>query len=300
VTSDRPSPSDFDDEERRFLADLGVPDPDAPPHRDCPRLPLLLAAHEGALPQDQQSRVDAHLASCPFCRSLVQDVEDAGLGAPMAEELERIRARVRAHAAPEPAPVRVPVQAAGRWTSPPPLALAASLLAVVSLGLYTLSLQRKGDALERTVASLRDASTQGQQRVAALEGQVAALREQVERPGGEANVPVVDLEPLGARRSDEASRSFTLPQNARFVTLILQVNGAGNAGNVDVLTVEVHDARGELRWSFEGLRPSAAGIVTVLAPRGVLPDGDAVVTLVRTRDGRRLTVAEYRARFARP
>jgi hypothetical protein len=294
VTSERPSPSDFDDDERQFLADLGVPGPGASPHRDCPRLPLLLAAHEGALPPEQQSRVEAHLASCPFCRSLVRDVEDAGLGTPTAEELERIRARVRAHGPSEQPPVHAP----RRWTSPPLLALAASLVAVVGLGLYTLSLQRKGDALERTLASLRDAATQGQQRVAVLEGQVAALREEVERPGGEANVPVVDLEPLGARRSDEASRSFTLPQNARFVTLILQVNGAGNAGNVDVLTVEIHDARGELRWSFEGLRPSAAGIVTVLAPRGVLPDGDTVVTLVRTRDGRRLTVAEYRARFA--
>jgi hypothetical protein len=290
MTPDSPR-SDFDDDERQFLADAGLPD--GAPWRECPSPALLLAADEGVLPPDAQERVGGHLASCAFCRSLVQDVKEAGLGVPADDEHERVRTRVRS-LAPPAAAVRAP-----RWWSAPGLALAATVVLLVALGWYARSQQQKAGALEQTLGTLRERATQDERRASVLEGQLAELRVQVERPGGEPNVPVVDLEPLGSRRNSETTRSFGVPQDARFVTLILQTDGAGNAGNADALTVEIRDARGETRFSIGRLRPSSLGVVTVLVPRGALPDGDTVIALVRTRDGRRVTVGEYRARFDR-
>ena len=289
-----PDRFDIDDDERQFLADAGLPE--GAPWRACPSLTVLLAADEGVLAPEAQTGVAGHLAECAFCRSLVQDVKEAGLGEPTADEHERIRARVHAQAASvqAPAPAR-------RWwpVASQGFALAASLVLVIALGWYARSQQQKAGALEQTVGTLRESATQDQRRAAVLEGQVAALRLQVEQPGGEANVPVVDLEPLGARRSAEAPRRFGVPQNARFVTLILQLDAAGNAGNADGLTVEIRDASGAPRWAMDGLRASSLGVVTVLVPRAAVPDGEASITLARTRDGRRVTAGEYRARFDR-
>jgi hypothetical protein len=290
-----PVSSDFDDDERQFVADAGLPDGAAPWHA-CPSLSLLLAADEGVLTPDTQERVASHVAGCAFCRSLVQDVKEAGLGVPTDEEHERIQARVRSEAVSAEVHGSA-ARPAQRWAGMQGLALAASLVLVAGVGWYAWSLQQRAGTLEQTLGTLRDSATQDQRRVAVLEGQLAALRAQVERPGGEPNVPVVDLEPLGARRASEATRRFSVPRNARFVTLILQVDGAGNAGNVGGLTVEIRDERGEPRFSIEGLQASSMGVVTVLVPRAALPDGDAAITLVRAGDGRLVTVGEYRARF---
>lgn len=291
-----PLRTDFDDDERQFVTEAGLPAGDAP-WRACPSLSLLLAADEGVLPPDQQERVAGHVAGCAFCRSLVQDVKEAGLGVPTEDEHERIRARVRSEA--PPAEVHGPAaRTSRRWSgSVQGLALAASLVLVVAVGWYARSLQQRAGTLEQTLGTLRDSATQDQRRAAVLEGQLAALRAQVEQPGGEPNVPVVDMEPLGARRASEATRSFSVARNARFVTVILQVDGAGNAGNADTLTVEIRDASGEPRFSLAGLRASSAGVVTVLVPRAALPDGEAAITLVRAGDGRRVTIGEYQARF---
>lgn len=297
MTSDRPSPRfDFDDDERRFLADVGWPAGQEAPFRACPSLPLLLAADEGALPPETQDHVTSHLASCAFCRSLVQDIKEAGLGEPTAEENARIRARIESQsqlpAPARPAPARTPW-----WTGTAAgLALAASLVLVAGLVWYGYSAQQRADALERELTPLRGAATDRQQRVAALEGQLAELRLQLAQPPeGQANVPVVDLEPAGSRRAAEAERAFGIPADARFVTLILQLDG----GSADGLSVEIRDAGGAVRWSMDGLRASPLGVVTVLAPRTAVPDGRTAITIARVRDGRRVTLAEYRARFDR-
>jgi hypothetical protein len=294
MTTD-PLRSDFDDDERQFVTDAGLAAEAS--WRACPSLSLLLAADEGVLPPDTQEQVAGHVAGCAFCRSLVQDVKEAGLGVPTEEDHERIQARVRSEvpaAQVRSSQVRTAQRFSGGVQG---LALAASLVLVVTLGWYAWSLQQRAGTLEQTVGTLRDSGSQDQRRTAVLEGQLAALRAQVEQPGGEPNVPVVDLEPLGARRNSEATRSFGVPRNARFVTVILQVDGAGNAGNADGLTVDIRTASGESRFSLDGLRASSAGVVTLLVPRGAMPDGEAAISLVRTRDGRRVTVGEYRARF---
>lgn len=297
MTSDRPSPRfDFDDDEQRFLADVGLSAGQAAPFRACPPLPLLLAAGEGALPPDTQEHVTSHLASCAFCRSLVQDVKEAGLGEPTAEEDERIRTRIQSQAqvltVPQPARART-----SSWTANTAgLALAASLVLVAGLAWYAHGAQQRADALEQELAPLRGAATGGQQRIATLEGQLAELRLQLAQPPeGQANVPVVDLEPAGARRAAEGARAFGIPADARFVTLILQLDG----GAADGLAADIRDTSGTVRWSMEGLRASSLGVVTVLVPRTVVPDGSAVITLARIRDGRRVTLAEYRVRFDR-
>lgn len=285
---------DFDDDERRFLEELRLPGGKSP-WRTCPPIDVLRAADEQALPPDAQERVASHLSGCAFCRSLVHDAKEAGLDAPTDEEHERIRARVRAQSAPAEA---VPKRAsAGRLAGFQGLALAASLVLAATLGWYARAQSERAGDLERVLETIRDSAAREQQRSAVLEGQLAELREQAARPGGEANVPLVDLEPLGARRNSEATRSFAVPQNARFVTLVLQTEGAGNAGNAGVLTVEIRDARGELRFSMDGLRATNVGIVTLLVPRPGLPDGEAAITLLRGGGGRRVTVGVYRARF---
>jgi len=301
MTSPRPAPRfEFDDDERRFLADLGLPAGEATPWEACPPPALLLAAEEQALAADTQARVSAHLATCEFCRSLVQDVRDAGPDEPTAAEHERILARLRAAAAAPPAVMErlQPARTARQWmTGPGGLLLAASLAMVVGLALYARALQQRVDALERTeVAGFRAALAREQQRAVTLEGQMAALQARLDTPDGEANVPVVDLEPLGASRAGDTIRTFTIPGGARFATLILQLEAAGS---VDGLAVEIRDAQGQLQWSVGGLRASALGVVTVLVPSTGMPAGEAVITLVRSRDGRRVTTGEYRARFVR-
>ena len=167
---------------------------------------------------------------------------------------------------------------------------------VAGLAWYAYAAQQRTYGLEQKLAPLQGAVTTGEQRIAVLEGQLAELRLQLAQPPeGQANVPVVDLEPAGARRAAEGERSFGIPAAARFVALILQLDG----GSADGLLVEVRNASGVLRWSMEGLRASSLGVVTVLVPRSVVPEGSAVITLVRVRDGRRLPLAEYRARFDR-
>jgi hypothetical protein len=244
--------------------------------------------------------VSAHLAACEFCRSLVRDVREAGLGEPTATEHERILARLQGQAAAPPAaPVQAQPKTARPWmTGTAGLLLAASLVMVVGLALYARALQQRADTLERTVVTgLRGALAHEQQRAATLEGQMAALQTRLDTPVGEANVPVVDLEPLGARRNRDTARTFSIPDGARFVTLILQLEAAGTD---DGLVVEIRDAGGQLRWSAGGLRASALGVVTVLVPGTGMPVGEAVITLVRTRDGRRITAGDFRAQFVRP
>ena len=296
MTAERPSRRfDFDDDERRFLADVGLTANEEAPFQACPSLPLLLAADEGALPPETQDQVSSHLAACAFCRSLVQDVKEAGLGGPTAEEDERIRARIQSQgpllAATTPVHARP-----SRWMSyGAGLGLAASMVLVAGLAWHARSSQQRADALEQQLSPLRSAATDGQQRIATLEGQLAELQLRLAQPDAQANVPVVDLEPAGARRAAEGARAFAIPADARFVTLILQLDG----GVADGLIADIRDASGAVRWSLDGLRASSLGMVTLLVPRGSLPDGNATITLVRVRDGRRVTLAEYRARFDR-
>ena len=285
---------EFDDDDRQFMADVGLPSGGDAPFGACPPLSLLLAADESALPGDTQGAIATHLAGCAFCRSLVQDVKEAGLGGPTSEEDERVRARVRALVAPTP---QVSPAKSRSFAMPGGLALAASAVLVAGLGWYARSQQQRVTGLEQTLAPLRAVAEQHQQRVAVLERQLAALQAQVDRPvEGQPNVPVVDLEPVGTRRVAETVRTFPIPSGARFVTVILQLDAGGGA---DGLSAEVRDAGGELRWSTDGLRASSLGVVTVLVPRSSLPDGDVAITLVRVREGRRVTLAEYRARFDR-
>ena len=286
--------SDVDHDEQQFLADAGLPAAEAAPWRGCPPLPLLLAADEAALPPDEQHAVAGHLAGCAFCRSLVEDVKEAGLGAPTAEESDRILARVRSQSAAAERPFAT---AWRQWfRGPAVLAAAASLVLALGLGWYARSLQQRADGLEQALAPLRGAAAQEQRRVAVLEGQLAALQAQLQQPDGQPNVPVVDLEPVSARRADGGSRTFRIAGAARFVTVILQLDAPGSG---DDLTAEIRNDRGGVLWSIDGLRAADPGVVTLLVPRTGVPDGDSVITLVRSREGRRVIVAEYRVRFDR-
>jgi len=83
MTNPRPTPRfDFDGDERRFLADVGLPADGTALWTACPPPALLLAAEEHTLPGEAQDRVSAHLSACEFCQSLVRDVRDAGPGGP--------------------------------------------------------------------------------------------------------------------------------------------------------------------------------------------------------------------------
>jgi hypothetical protein len=214
-------------------------------------------------------------------------VKDAGVPALTNEEHDRILGRLRS-------------SASRGWRrrilTPTWLPAAASLVLVAGLAWYARSMQQRAGALEDALVPLRRASAEEQQRIATLEGQLAAMQSQLERPEAQPNVPVVDLEPLGARRSADAPRTFRVSAAARFVTLILQFDTASGASG---LVAEVRTAQGELRASIDGLRASDAGVVTVLLPQAAVPSGDALITLARVREGRRVTVAEYRARFDR-
>jgi len=87
---------DFEPDEERFLKESGAPL--AAARAGCPPPETLLAARAGVLPEERGAGVVAHIASCPSCQALSEDLADEELSKLTARERDRIRGRVLAEA----------------------------------------------------------------------------------------------------------------------------------------------------------------------------------------------------------
>lgn len=90
-------------DERELFALLGSPRP------GCPPLDVLMAMHQEVLPAPIETAARRHLAACPLCRHLLEDLEqltDEGLGAPEMTSLTDQRLRERLALWLDPAAIR--------------------------------------------------------------------------------------------------------------------------------------------------------------------------------------------------
>jgi tetratricopeptide (TPR) repeat protein len=117
---------DLEPDEERFVKEFGARL--AGVRAGCPPPEMLLAARAGVLPEESGAGVAAHLASCPACRALSEDLADDELSKLTARERDRIRARVLAAAG---------VRSAARWRwFWRPVPVAAMVILAVAAGAW--------------------------------------------------------------------------------------------------------------------------------------------------------------------
>ncbi len=116
--------NDFDAEERDFVTRVKLP--------ACPEVGLLFSAREGILAADQAHEVEAHLAGCEVCRTLLGDLETIDFGNPTAIDAANTRDRIRRSASGAFAPAKLKREPGFRRWLVPALALAAcAVLALI-------------------------------------------------------------------------------------------------------------------------------------------------------------------------
>ena len=160
------------------------------------------------------------------------------------------------------------------------VAIAASLVAAVAAGLWAVSLRQENRALRDTAAATGSDIAQqlaaARARTQALEGEVARLQQ----PAVALNVPLIDLEPIGALRSG-ALPTVSVSKTAPLVTLVLAVTGTPAR---EGYALEIRDPSDRVIWTGQGLVATSMGTVTLAVPRALLPAG--TLTLRLTAAGR--------------
>jgi len=143
-----------------------------------------------------------------------------------------------------------------------PLALAASILLVVSLGLGAGFMRQRW--------------------------RLAELEQRDGRPAAHLNVPFVVLRPADARGAADA---VTVPADASLVHLILAV---GDPPRPEYRLRIRDEHAGTVLWQGEGLKVSGeTGLLSVLLPRELLPPGEYRLTLSGVVNGETVPLAEY-------
>jgi hypothetical protein len=285
------------------------------------RLPWLL---NGTLDREEAEAVQAHVSRCALCREALDETRRAaavfgahlptsalvdlawerpvsGLEAGLArrhvescptcaEELDLARESRRLEEAPARAapPAASPRPGYARY-----LALAASLAAAFTVGLWQGRARPDGGppptgsappALSARVSELEQETRRLRDAAASLEAQLGSLR------APQLNLPVFELLPAGLTRRSAGpeANELVIPRGAAFVALLLNVERLP----AEPATIEVRNARGDVVWTGEGLRPGPLGGYTLAVPATLLPPGDYVLA-VRAGGGAPTT---YRAR----
>lgn len=284
--------------------------------RDCPPVDVLRAAQAGVLPEDVQRQVSAHAARCTLCQAASIELHDITLDQDSSDHAARVGRRVLPTAS---RPIRV---SASRWPRAHLYAIAASLVAITVLGAWVVRLQRQTRTLAAQIASPRDSSPRpatappASPDAAALT--IADLRRQVEAERARAraaesalatprtpaapsepqtNVPLVDLEPIDALRSQAVQvRTIELLPSTRLVTLLLLASR--DAADAEYV-LEIRDAQGQIAWQGDGLRKSPLNTFSLVVPATLLPTGDITLRLYGVAEGRRHLSGQYAARVVR-
>lgn len=136
--------NDIDPEEEKLLAQWNRDQ--LPLETPCPAAEMLRASQEGCLPEPELSRVRQHIASCPVCAALTQDLAAVDAGPTPLEE-RRMRARIG-----------LPVQAVPESKSPwwfrfAPWVLAAGC-AALAIGVWSRMDSKPGRELPPPVAKV--------------------------------------------------------------------------------------------------------------------------------------------------
>jgi hypothetical protein len=257
----------------------------------------LRAYVEQSLGSATREGIDRHLRECSRCAEAMNEVRDFF---ERPREGERELSEVEVASAWKSMRRRLPSQkAASRWAIPPSaLALAASVLAALGLGVATLRLERQNGDLESRLRA-------SESRVQELETENERIEESstdleaelLERNAPDANVLLVDLFSTDWVQRSGGGNPFTdlvLPAGARNVVLILAGEGRSRTGEH---VLEIVDRDGRTIWRGEGLRPDPQGNFVLTLGRSFLSDGDYRLVLSENRNGTLARVAEYAVRL---
>jgi hypothetical protein len=261
-------PHDLDPDEREFVVEFARPlDLLGAGMAGCPPFDRVLASQEGVLAEPDQQAVSAHVRDCAACRALLRDALASDVEITAAD-----LARGRAQLPSGPSAART----LNRTSM---LAVAAALAAVVISSLWAFSLRQENRALRDAAGVTRsDTSRQledARSRNETLEREVARLQQ----PAVALNVPLIDLEPIGALRSG-ATSAASVSRTAPLVIFVLAITGAAAP---EGYTLEIRDSADRVTWTGSGLRATAAGTVTLAVPRALLPAGSLTLRLSATR-----------------
>ena len=184
------------------------------------------------------------------------------------------------------------------WAIPPSaLALAASVLVSVGLGVSTLRLEwRNGElqsqlsARDDRVQELEAENRRIQESGAKLEAELSELK------GPQPNSLLFDLFSTDwVQRSGggNAVAELVLPRDAGNFVLILSGEGRSRIGEH---ALEIVDGDGRTIWRGEGLRQDPQGNFVLTLSRSFLSDGDYRLVLYQTGKNQPTRVAEYAVR----
>jgi hypothetical protein len=251
------------------------------------------------LPSTERDAIERHLSECHPCAETLSDVRDF-VDAPRegeldVSEIERARAW-RSLARRLPSDRAKATSAVPRST----LALAASVVLAVGLGIATVQFQRENRDLqsllktrETRLEELETANRRLQESGSRLESELSELR----RP--QPNALLVDLfsrEWVQRSGVDSGVAEITLPPGTRNYVLILSGEGRSRAGEH---VLEILDAEGTIVWRGEGLLPDPQGNFVVTLEGSFLGENEYRFVLYRKRGEDLTRVAEYAVRVRR-
>jgi hypothetical protein len=257
----------------------------------------LRAYVEQSLGIAEREGIDRHLRDCARCAEALRDARDFFEGPREGEpELSEIEIASAWTSMSRRLPSR---QARSRWSIPPSaLALAATVLLAVGLGVSTLRLERRNGELESELRArenrVQELETENQ-RLQESGARFEAELSELESP--QPNALLFDLFSTDwVQRSGggEGVAELVVPQDVRNLVLILSGEGRPRMGEH---VLEILDGDGRTMWRGEGLRQDPQGNFVLTLARSFLSDGDYRLVLYENRSGRLMRVAEYAVRL---
>jgi hypothetical protein len=251
---------------------------------------------EQSLGSAEREGIDRHLRDCARCAEAMRDLRDF-FEAPRDDERELSEIEI-ASAWTSMSRRLPPRQARSGWAIPPSaLALAASVVVAVGLGVSTLRLERRYGELERQLKAretrVHELETENQ-RLQEKGSSVEAELSELESP--QPNALLFDLFSTDwVQRSGGGNpvAELVLPQDARNFVLILSGEGRSRSGEH---VLEIVDENGRAIWRGEGLRQDPQGNFVLTLRRSFLSDGDYRLVLYGKRSGQLTRMAEYAVR----
>jgi len=255
----------------------------------------LLAYLRESVTKEEKAGIEAHLSECALCAEAFSDLRDffepRREGETEASEIEIAREWKSLSR-------RLPGRTASSWIpSRSTLALAASVVLAVGLGVSTLQLDRENRELGRQLSTRES-------RVEELQAENRRLQESGSRSEAElaelkhprANTHLFDLfsrEWVQRSSSSNEIAEISIPREAGNYVLILSGEGQPRAGEH---VLEILDREGKTVWRGEGLRRDLQGSLVITLDRSFLKDGEYRLVLYGKRGNGVARVAEYPVR----
>lgn len=279
---------------RRYMKAISQP-PDGS-SGNHPGMEQLAAYMKESLGSADQDVIQRHVADCARCAETLSDLRDFFEG-PRQEETELSAFEV-AHAW-KSLNRRLPSgqSSSSRAMLRSSLALAASVVVSVGLGVSMISIERQKGELqgllstrESRLRELEEENQRLQESGARFEAEISQLR------SPQPNALLFDLfSRAWVERSggESAIAEITVPREARSYVLILSGEGQRRPGEY---SLEITDEEGKSLWRGEGLRQDVQGNFVITLERAFLNDGQYLLVLYGKRGDQPVRLAEYPVR----